>query len=943
MNEQILQCSAGYHLAGRKCVLDGKCQPDTCSKHGLCDDSEGFPKCTCFPGFITVGDHFCSACDTPSHKFPDCYEAGERRDEMTMKYRCTAAVVPHTLNAPGLLTIPLSSAPPPPAHSPSAALSAAYGSRSIHLSEWYHLNIDLGIHITTFTLNVPSVFRVYVLSDHSVKVGLYPGHPGAALLAAGSNHLPKEGGIYRVLEPGPYALTFVYDQDAFFSSPNRVPCPTMHMELAIRPLDTLDRMPFTVAYQPPTATVAGSTFGNPAVVCGHVDKRPEFINQHRKAPKKSSAAADDSAQRAPHEHDSDTHQVVVNTEEQYEAIPYSGYTFKAANAAGTGLAIHAAPPAGSSERASGSKDGPDGAMKMTPKGRLGFDFSFSIPEYLHHQAFIIATTQFDFLLGQLRMELIHHMPGGQSSMLWQHKENAFASQTLSWLSSKFGDVYSNENQIRVPLPPGNYTLTLYEPLAQNASLTKCSPYDFEMTIGYVRLPHVYQRKRAEQWRKIAQITDPPGSPQRPGSTGASDGMDPTLALRMGLDEQYSGELDSMDTDFDIEQALRDGELSQSEKGPTVAPPPGSPGVGPPAPAGGAAHDSAHQLHHDELSAAISVDNGQDHGSQGKRADSKPSAEEAKGAQFRAAVADVFMTDEEFTDVQDDGVVATTAPSVSPDAPPPPGSLLVTRDAAHATALSNTHDHLSRAVPVPIAELFLEEECALRPLPASLNVPGLLGSNGHVLHVHDKFRYDATGHTYDVRVNLSVPTATTHVFNRAFEFHDSLIKVYIPYGQTRLHIQLSLLREDGDRTETLLRSIDNTDQDILSAVVSGGIYILRFAFDVHFNSYHTERDPLDSVNELACLGFVMEIAIAPTPRVADYKLTHHFNPKSVGNGTSSATDNPLQTFLPTLEDCPNLPYFYRNPALPLPPNLHSGIKLDIPSPSRGKCCFHLLWG
>ncbi len=53
----------------------------------------------------------------------------------------------------------------------------------------------------------------------------------------------------------------------------------------------------------------------------------------------------------------------------------------------------------------------------------------------------------------------------------------------------------------------------------------------------------------------------------------------------------------------------------------------------------------------------------------------------------------------------------------------------TRSVGHATQLTSTQEHLSRSAVVPLAEEFLDAECKLRPIPTSLNVPGLLGATG----------------------------------------------------------------------------------------------------------------------------------------------------------------------------------------------------------------------
>ena len=76
-----IACESGFHLAGRTCVKNTACRNDTCDGHGLCEDMQGFPRCTCHPGFATVGDRFCSACDSPQHEYPHCFVEEEHQQE----------------------------------------------------------------------------------------------------------------------------------------------------------------------------------------------------------------------------------------------------------------------------------------------------------------------------------------------------------------------------------------------------------------------------------------------------------------------------------------------------------------------------------------------------------------------------------------------------------------------------------------------------------------------------------------------------------------------------------------------------------------------------------------------------------------------------------------------------------------------------------------------
>ncbi len=53
-----ISCEKGTHLVGAFCVPDVDCRSKdvhSCSKHGVCNDDNGYPKCICNPGFTSVG------------------------------------------------------------------------------------------------------------------------------------------------------------------------------------------------------------------------------------------------------------------------------------------------------------------------------------------------------------------------------------------------------------------------------------------------------------------------------------------------------------------------------------------------------------------------------------------------------------------------------------------------------------------------------------------------------------------------------------------------------------------------------------------------------------------------------------------------------------------------------------------------------------------------
>jgi len=75
------ECKAGYHEDGDKCVADTECKDTTCSGHGTCDASSGEIKCTCSDNFDSAKN--CSECKADYHKDGDKCVADEKCDNNT--------------------------------------------------------------------------------------------------------------------------------------------------------------------------------------------------------------------------------------------------------------------------------------------------------------------------------------------------------------------------------------------------------------------------------------------------------------------------------------------------------------------------------------------------------------------------------------------------------------------------------------------------------------------------------------------------------------------------------------------------------------------------------------------------------------------------------------------------------------------------------------------
>ena len=69
-------CQPGFHRVGADCLANVACRlgaAGSCSGHGVCHDTTGFPTCLCHPGFASTGTGQCNACDSSLHVYPFCF------------------------------------------------------------------------------------------------------------------------------------------------------------------------------------------------------------------------------------------------------------------------------------------------------------------------------------------------------------------------------------------------------------------------------------------------------------------------------------------------------------------------------------------------------------------------------------------------------------------------------------------------------------------------------------------------------------------------------------------------------------------------------------------------------------------------------------------------------------------------------------------------------
>jgi hypothetical protein len=178
----------------------------------------------------------------------------------------------------------------------------------------------------------------------------------------GSQHKPREGGLFIVLPPGPYNMVFLYDHLHMESAP--VACPQLHMELAVLPgaprcsareLRSLltRRAPARArgAVAAAEALPQARAFKGDKRVCGGMDHRPSLLPDstarllHAASTLMAWVRAGATAGEGPA--DDTTHTVdgvdyvIVNTAKRF-SIPETGYIFNEPSACRAHLA--ARPP-----------------------------------------------------------------------------------------------------------------------------------------------------------------------------------------------------------------------------------------------------------------------------------------------------------------------------------------------------------------------------------------------------------------------------------------------------------------------------------------------------------------------------------------------------------------------------------------------------------------------
>eukprot|EP01091_Cochliopodium_minus_P008899 TRINITY_DN2090_c0_g1_i1.p1 TRINITY_DN2090_c0_g1~~TRINITY_DN2090_c0_g1_i1.p1 ORF type:complete len:3438 (-),score=854.08 TRINITY_DN2090_c0_g1_i1:40-10353(-) len=138
-------CEQGYHSAGTSCVQNVNCLNDTCNGHGSCDDSLGYPICTCFDGYSTFLEDHCSICASDYSGYPDC-----KPNVNPIPVHCDAKLIPTSFDGPGYLA----------------------DDGRLHIFDDYYIDYQHYKHDIFFSLSKDSLIRIYI-EPHVIDIDLW--------------------------------------------------------------------------------------------------------------------------------------------------------------------------------------------------------------------------------------------------------------------------------------------------------------------------------------------------------------------------------------------------------------------------------------------------------------------------------------------------------------------------------------------------------------------------------------------------------------------------------------------------------------------------------------------------------------------------------------------------------------------------------------------------
>jgi len=143
-------CATGFHMVGAACVENPTCEENSCSGHGHCSVSmEGSLVCDCDEGYANHFTTMCGRCDDGYTGYPQCVVDTNQHQNDTKVPPCSEPILPAVLDSGAFLA----------------------GDGAVHIQGYYYMNLISLSHTISFSIDRPSLFRVYV-EPHLVNINL---------------------------------------------------------------------------------------------------------------------------------------------------------------------------------------------------------------------------------------------------------------------------------------------------------------------------------------------------------------------------------------------------------------------------------------------------------------------------------------------------------------------------------------------------------------------------------------------------------------------------------------------------------------------------------------------------------------------------------------------------------------------------------------------------
>jgi len=422
--------------------------------------------------------------------------------------------------------------------------SSNLNDHTLHLLEWYWMDVESGRGEVSFTLEYASFLRLHIskmtqldaaasgsddeasmaqrLIDHQLgaldsRITALPSlYSSTAFLQSGVPLLARsEVGLQARLQPGRYKLLFEYDARLTPNILNEL-CPKFMMELSIEPESSIRRRRgldrgVVGEHDPELAEVltmpsSSSSLHNshlPPPICPPESRLPHFPRPHGSS---LLSIGGEGLKFGPgiHSHQHGEHDEAVHDHDQSSNNNVGRESIHAGSEGTevqyTGSNLHtyhdwftlnaAADPTSSSTMATESS---------SPHGRLVWSTSFRVANVVHYAPVLFSRVDTDFSVGSLRLGLMQ----GELSEL----TTATGSSSIM-----FADIMRDgEEFTSMPLHGGlTYTLLLFEPFQQVRELTNgCIFFRLSFEVEYRALPKLHPALLPAHQRVTAPDLLPP--------------------------------------------------------------------------------------------------------------------------------------------------------------------------------------------------------------------------------------------------------------------------------------------------------------------------------------------------------------------------------------------------------------------------------------------------